>query len=421
MFSYIRKDLLLFWRDRKELITILVLPILLVVVLNFAFAGLFDADEESSMDLQLAIVNQDNQSEAIADLKEKLVKDGSVKEAEAAVITEQASLLNPVQMLFDYLESDDLKDWVTVHQLEEAEATAKMEDGDLDGLLVIPDGFTADSLYAAFSGKPPSAELKFMMERETNNNRILFNLIDGFLDNMNYQFALMQMKGASQSEVTLPKGGFEEIGAGESFTLTQYFTIAMAALFSLFIASTVGTKTGLEIRQQVFNRILLTNSNPVLFLIGKMVSTFCLVWLQIMFVMILSHFIFDVFPGRSITFWLGTVGIITLLSLAIAGLAAVFTSISLRMTNVDAANGIFMLVILAFGIIGGNFAPKFLLPKWLQQIGEWTPNGLSLVMLTEWVQFEELSSIFLSGVLLLVFFLLCTVIGLALYPKRGRA
>ncbi|HWO78473.1 MAG TPA: ABC transporter permease [Bacillus sp. (in: firmicutes)] len=421
MRSFIKKDLLLFWRDRKELITVLVLPIILVIVLNFAFAGLLGNDENSSMDLQLAVVNQDDETKAMDHLKEKLVKEASLGEEEALTLVEQASNLRPVQILLDYLNSEDLKEWVTVQNLKEAEAVDKVEKGDLDGILFIPDGFTVDSLYSALAGEPPATSLIYKMEKETNNNSILYNIIHGFIDQMNVQFALQKIEGAQEAEVNPPKGGFEEAGAGESFTLTQYFTIAMGALFALFIAATVATKTGVEIRQQVFNRILLTNSNPIHFLIGKMVSTFCLAWLQIMFVMISSHFILDVFPGRSMTFWVGTVGIITFLSLAIAGLAAVFTVILLRMTNIDAANGIFMLVILLFGTIGGNFVPIYVLPVWLQQIGEWTPNGLSLAMLTEWIQFEELSSIVMPSVLLIGFFLICTLIGLVLYPKRGEA
>ncbi len=419
MRSFIKKDLLLFWRDRKELITVLVLPILLVVVLNFAFAGLLGNDKES-MNLQLAVVNQDDDKNAKAQLKEKLIEEASFSEAEAASLIEQV-YVNPIQMILDYLGSRDLKEWVTVHELKEKEAVEKVKAGDLDGILIIPKGFTADSLYAAFVKEPPTISLKYKMEKETNNNRTLYNIIHGFIDNLNFQFALQGIEGAADAEVMLPKGGFEEIGAVKSFTLTQYFTISMGALFALFLAAMVGTKTGVEIRQQVFNRILLTNRHPMLFLIGKMISTFCLVWLQIMFVFMMSHFIFNVFPDRSITFWLGIVGIVTLLSLSIAGLAAVFTTISLRMANVDAANGIFMLVILLLGIMGGNFVPIYVLPDWLQRMGEWTPNGLSLVIFTEWIKFEEFSSIVLSSVLLIGFFLLCTVIASALYPNRGKA
>lgn len=421
MLSFIKKDLLLFWRDRKELITVLLLPIILVLVLNFAFAGLFGSEDEKELDLQLAVVNQDDEQKAMTELKKRFINEASLGEEKVAELMERSSYIRPVSMLMDYLSNEDLKEWVTVHELEEAEAVAKVEAGDLDAILFIPAGFTVDSIYAAFMGDPPATTLKYKIEMETNHNSTLHQIIHGFIDQLNYQFALQKVGGASPGEVTLPEGGFEKVGVGNSFTLTQYFTFAMGALFALFLASTVATKTGEEIRQQVFDRILLTNSPPMHFLIGKMVSTFCLAWLQIMFVFVLSHFILDVFPDRTITFWLGTIGIVTLLSLTIAGLGAVFTTVSLRVTDINAANGIFMFVILLFGIIGGNFVPVYLLPDWLQQIGEWTPNGLSLVMLTDWFQFEELSSLVIPSIFLIVFFFLCTIIGLIFYPKRGEA
>jgi ABC-2 type transport system permease protein len=420
--SYIKKDLLLVWRDRKEIIIVLLLPILLVLVLNFVFAGLLGNNNELPTDLQIAVVNNDDdEKEAIVQLKEKLIQEASFNETEVAALLEQTSSVLPGQMLVDYLRSEEVKEWITVHELNENDAVKKVKEGELDGTLIIPKGFTANSLYAAYVKESPTIKLQFKIEKETNSNQIAQNIIQGFLDHLNFQFALHAFDGVAEADVPLPEGGFEELGAAAPFTLSQYFTIAMGALFSLFLAVTVATKTGVEIRQQVFNRILLTNSNPLHFLIGKMVSTFILVWLQIMFVFIVSHAIFDVFPERSIGFWAGTVGVVSLLSLSIAGLAAVFTVISLKMTNIDAANGVFMAVILLFGVMGGNFVPIYVLPDWLKQIGEWTPNGLSLVMLTEWIQFEEVSSLVMPGLLLIVFMLFCTVISVVLYPKRGVA
>lgn len=420
MRSFIKKDLLIIWRDRKEIITVLLLPIILVIVLNFAFSGLLGNDDESQLDLHLAVVNQDNQTDLQTQLKDKFMDKESVGKEDVDVLVEQASQLNPASMLLNYLESDDLKNLVTVEVLDEADAVSKVEDGDVDGILIIPDGFSADSLYAAFVGQGSTTSLELQIEKENTNNRILFDIIQGFTDQLNYQFALRELE-ASQVEVVTPAGGIEKVGAGDSFTLTQYFTIAMGALFALFLASTVATKAGVEIRERVFYRIQLSNSNPILYLIGKMVSTFLLTWLQMMFIFVFAHFVLNAFPDRSLSFWLGLIGIVTLLAIAIAGLAAMFTSISLRVTSIDTAHGIFMLFILLFGIIGGNFVPIYILPDWLIKIGEWTPNGLSLVMLTNWIQFEELSNIFTSILILIGFFLLFTIISLALYPKRGKA
>ncbi|MED4082472.1 ABC transporter permease [Halalkalibacterium halodurans] len=417
MGSFIKKDLLLFWRDRKELITVLALPILLVIVLNFAFAGLFGGDQELNLDLTLAVVNEDDETGTIAQLQEKLIKEASFKETEVARLVEQVGDIQPIPLLFEYLSSEDLQDWLTVYELTEAEAVAKVKEGDADGILVIPDGFTVNSLYAALVGEPTASSLIYKVEMETSNSATLYQIIDGFLDHMNNHFALQQM--GEVQEANAPEGGLEKIGVGEAFTLTQYFTISMSALFALFLAATVATKTGEEIRQKVFHRILLTDRKPILFLVGKIVSTAFLVWLQMMLVFVVSHILLDVFPDRTVTFWLGVIGSVTVLSLAIAGIATIFTSLLLRMTNLDAANGIFMLVIIVFGVVGGNFVPIYIMPNWLQQIGEWVPNGLFLMILTEWIQFEEVSSIFSPSLLLVGFFLTCTVLGVALYPKRG--
>ncbi|WP_263705924.1 ABC transporter permease [Shouchella tritolerans] len=420
MRSYIKKDLLTFWRDRKELITVLVLPILLVVVLNFAFSGLLGNDEEA-IDLHVAIVNQDDETEASAQLKEKLLHDASFSEQEAQELVQRTNEVRPVEILLDYFESDELKEWVTVYEIEESEAVKKVGEEEIDGFLLIPDGFTADSLYAAVTGKSPTTTLTFKRDKETGDTSALYNIIHGFMDHLNYHFAMENLSGATEIEVKLPEGGFEQEEAAENFSLTQYFTITMAILFALFTAMTVATKTGQEIRQQVFNRILIAHQNRLLFLVGKTVSTFCLAWLQIMLVFTLAHFILDVFPERTANFWLGLLGIVTSVSLAIAGLAAIFTTILLRMKKVEAANGLFMLVIILFGVVGGNFVPIYILPDWLQQIGEWTPNGVALVMFTEWVRFEQVTSLVGPSVLLISFFALCSIAGLAFYPKRGEA
>ncbi|PAD92244.1 ABC transporter permease [Shouchella clausii] len=420
MRSYIKKDLLTFWRDRKELITVLVLPILLVVVLNFAFSGLLGKDEDA-IDLRLAIVNQDDETEASAQLKEKLLHDASFSEQEAQDLVQRTNEVRPVQILVDYFESDELKEWVTVYEIEESEAVKKVGEGEIDGFLLIPDGFTADSLYAAVTGESPTTKLTFKRDKETGDTSALYNIIHGFMDHLNYHFALETLSGATEVEVKLPEGGLEQEEAAENFSLTQYFTITMAILFALFTAMTVATKTGHEMRQQVFNRILIAHQNRLLFLVGKTVSTFCLAWLQIMLVFTLAHFILGVFPERTANFWLGLLGIVTSVSFAIAGLAAIFTTILLKMKKVEAANGLFMLVIILFGVVGGNFVPIYILPDWLQQIGEWTPNGLALVMFTEWIRFEQVSSLVGPSVLLIIFFVLCSIAGLAFYPKRGEA
>lgn len=88
---------------------------------------------------------------------------------------------------------------------------------------------------------------------------------------------------------------------------------------------------------------------------GKTISTYCFVWLQLMIVFTVSHLLLDVFEGKAMAFWFGAIIIITCFSLAVAGLSAVFTTITLIINNTDAANGAFNLVIMLFAAVGGNF------------------------------------------------------------------
>src|SRR5699024_4272885 len=99
------------------------LPLVLIFIINFAFTGLFSDDQEQDLDLQLAVVNQDQETEGIIKFKEKLIEEASFSDAEAAVLAEHADAVRPVSLLFEYLESDEIKDWITVHELEAEAAT----------------------------------------------------------------------------------------------------------------------------------------------------------------------------------------------------------------------------------------------------------------------------------------------------------
>ncbi len=59
MDSFFIKDVLVFWRDRKEVLLALLLPIVLIVVLNFAFSSIFGIDDNST-NLEVALIQEDD-------------------------------------------------------------------------------------------------------------------------------------------------------------------------------------------------------------------------------------------------------------------------------------------------------------------------------------------------------------------------
>lgn len=191
-------------------------------------------------------------------------------------------------------------------------------------------------------------------------------------------------------------------------------------MFALFLAQTVALKTVTEKRERVVNRILLTNSNPINFLLGKTVSTFILVCIQMVITFTAVQLLLSVFPGKTLEFWVGLVVIMIAFSLTVAGLSSLFTSIVLHLSDSNTASGLFTLIIMGLGVLGGSFFPLEGLPNVFQKIGEWTPNGLTQTTAIKWIQFSDMSDLFFPLTVLTAISIVCFAISISIFPNRGR-
>lgn len=390
MGSFFKKDVLVFWRDRKEILMALLLPIIIIVVLNFAFSGLFNKDG-ASINLDVAIVQENDDS---IGLEHSLVHD-----------------------LFN---DPELKQWVNVQELSEVEATELLENGELDAIIKVPEDFTYERLSSQMLGEEEGSALTIQAEEQSLELTALQDIIDNFINTLNLQFALGQTAGVGLTEPELPQGGREVVEGGETYSPSQYFTIAISTLFALFMAQTLAMKTVTEKRERVFNRIILTNSHPLHYLMGKTLSTFWLTWVQMMITFTLTQLLLDVFPGKSAVFWLGLILMITAFALTVAGLSAIFTTITLNVNDLNAASGLFTLIIIVLGVLGGSFFPIQGFPELIQNVGEWIPNGLTQTALIKWIQFANPLDLILPCSILIGYFIVFIVMGISFFPRRGR-
>ncbi|PAV27959.1 hypothetical protein CIL05_19000 [Virgibacillus profundi] len=418
MGSFLKKDLLVFWRDRKEILLSLLLPIVIILLLNFAFSGLFDEGAES-MDIDVAIVQQDNESIGLEQFEVR-VNELDFPPAEKEALLTQATQISPVRLINEFFNDPEMKEWVSAQELGKEKATGLVEEGELDALITIPVGFTESVLSSILLGEETEKNLTINVKEESNEAGALQDMVTNYVNTLNFQFALGTAAEAPAPEPELPEGGREVVEGAQVYTMTQYFTVAIAALFCLFIASTVAMKTVTEKREHVFNRIILTNSKPFNYLMGKIISTFFMAWIQLLITFTVTQLLLDVFSGMSFDFWLGTFVVITAFSIAVSGLTAIFTPITLRLSDPNAANGIFTLIVMGMGMLGGSFFPIDFLPDWVQRIGEWTPNGLTQGTLLEWIQYGSFVDLILPIILLMGFFIACLIIGMFLFPRRER-
>ncbi|AND40638.1 ABC transporter permease [Cytobacillus oceanisediminis] len=421
MGAFIKKDLLVFWRDRKEILMALLLPILIIVILNFAFSGLFK--DEKAMQIDISVVQEDNVKKGKEQFAAAVEAKGLSSE-EKSVLLAEADKLDPVKLIHDFLNSSDLKDWVTVKNFSEQEAAEQVKNGDLDAIIKIPEGFTFESLSGVLLGETSQGSVTILSEEESSEVSTLQEVVHTFVNTVNTQFALGSKGVQATGEPILPKGGKEVVegdDGADAYTISQYFSIAIGTLFALFMAQTVSLKTMTEKREQVFNRILLTNSHPLSFLIGKTVSAFILAILQIAITLTVVQLLLDVFPDKSFTFWAGLMVVLIAFALTVGGLSALFTALTLHLSDTNAASGISTLVIMGFGVLGGSFFPLEGLPDPIQKIGEWTPNGLTQTALIEWVQYSHFNDLLFPIIFLMGVFIICFAISVSIFPKRGRS
>ncbi|MGG0720511.1 ABC transporter permease [Robertmurraya massiliosenegalensis] len=416
MWSFLKKDLLVFWRDRIGLLMSLLLPIVLIIVLNFAFAGLFNG-EENQVNISLGVVQDEETTSGLREF-EDLVEQMALPSNEKEELRRQASLNEPKRMLENFLHNPELKEWIKVEELTEEEALRLVADGKLDAYLKIPKRFTEDVLSAVILGEDTDTSITIQAEEFSTEVQVLQNMVNQFVHNLNFQFALKSTGETSGNEPVLPVGGIEKMEETKTYTMVQYFTIAMSTLFTLFIAQTVAMKTVTEKRERVFNRIILSNSNPLAFLMGKTISTFCFCWVQIILTLVAIQLLFDVFPDHSIAFWNGLLLVLTFFVFTVSGLSALFTMITLRLQDLNAANGIFTVMIMMMAALGGNFFPLQGLPEVFQKIGDWTPNGLTQSVLIKWIQNGVYTDLWVPLSMLIVFFIGCMVVSVALFPRK---
>lgn len=423
MIPFFKKDFLVYWRDRKEIIISLITPIVIITVLGFALPGWIE-NPAKSLAMTAAVVHLDDESAALEQFRDSLAAQNMPEEAKQA-IGQQLEQMSPVGLLMQLLQNEAVKEIVTLKEPGNEEALRQLKEGQIDAVITIPEGYTLAALNKMLLNKGEGAALHLKAEKASMSVDVLSNIIDDFLKALNFQSAVRNLLGENAAAAAASMDGMSGIGGRETVpgvrivTAFQYYALAISIVFSLFIALTTASKAMTEKRERTFQRILLTGSRRYQYLSGKMSSTFCMSILQLGIILLVSHFILNIFPDRSLSFWLGISVILIMLAVVAGALAGLYTALVFRMEDTTATGIAFIATFIA-GTIGGSFVPIFVLPEWIQTAGEWTPNGLTLAVSMEWLQTETAANLALPLAKLALFTIATAALALWCFPKRGR-
>ena len=406
-----RKDLVQNIKDRNSIFLMLIMPLVLITVIGFAFGNLFGSGS-GQITFTVAVSNQDN---------------GFVGKSIV-----QALNINTDQLKItvnSYSDPNQVKDQVA-------------NNTNINAGVVIPAG-TTDAVIAASQpqGKIPH-NLVQVYSRPSNNDASVTavqNLVTKVLtaeiagsSAVDQVYSVCNQPGNhcapntinAQSITTIvgqastegATAAVQSLSAGKAVQINSFDQIVpgYAIFFALFGINAVAGSILQEKEDGTFRRLLIAPIRKYQLLGGKLLAQFLLTLLQLTILFAVGYFAFHLHIGS----WAGLIALLIGASFATTGLGIVLVSIVKTRRQL---NPIVTLVVLITSAIGGAWWPLFLEPTWMQQIAKigitaWAMEGLNGIM----VLGKDFVQVLPSILGLLAYGLICFAIALRLFRFQER-
>ena len=367
------KDLKLRFRDRAALIFMLLTPFLLTLGMGLVTGRFSGGDSSGISDIPIAIVNLDNDSLGDA--------------------------------LVDVFNSEDLADLVETTLSEDPEAARRLVDEDeVAAAIIIPAGFT-QSVIPKNENAVPKEEIR--IEFYANPSRptsagIIKAIVDGFMARLDE----MRLAGVTSVSQLIISGRIspedadqvgQEMGArlqqndagntnevtaitlntstseGEEveFDVLSYFAPGMALMFLMYTVSYGGSSILAEKSQGTLPRLLVSPTNSMQVLGGKVFGIFLTGAAQMLILIGASSLFFQLKWGDAF-------GIVLLVLAAVFGATGWGMLITALARTPAQVGSIGSAVMLIFAMLGGSFTQIENMPAIVQTLGKITPNAWAM-------------------------------------------
>ncbi|WP_088106123.1 ABC transporter permease [Halalkalibacter urbisdiaboli] len=420
MINFLKKDILVILRERTELFLLLLMPLLLIGILGFALKGILGGDT-STLNINVAIVHEDNEEQGIGQFVEDLNETGITEEV-APELHHVAKELSPFSLLTAVIEDDSFGEMVNTVKMDATTAEQALKDEELVAILTIPAGFTYHSLQKMLLQQGKGSELLITMNDTGSYLGTIFeSSIERFVNELNFETAIytVSKQEGIGDKVEQPQiGGIEAISTREPVSSFQYYTIGMAVMFVLYVGSTMASKAHVEKKEHAFNRILLSGTPPFAYLGGKALSASVIAFFQLTVLFGLSSLIFQAFAGETIQFWLGMALISAVVSCCVGGFAALLTACVIRFNSDSIAKVFAGGIVVIFSFAGGSFFPMSDMPEMIRMFGNWTPNGAAFLAYLQWMQEMDYNVIQAPISRMFVIITILLLASVVIFPNR---
>ncbi|MCM3745688.1 ABC transporter permease [Sporosarcina luteola] len=368
------KDAKIHLKDRKAILMMILMPILLTVILGSALKGVMGGGSMPKTVLGVYSPESNAMTEVII---RALGEDG------LAIIVERAE------------SEKQLLDW--------------MEEREVHVGLLLPDEWDPDTERAIIlrtTGQETAATLiRQMIETFGQMSQAIANSTTTVMaeaaalssdgSTVDMEAIQQELTTAIEKVMNEQRTYVSEPAHEESVSSMQYYAAAMAAMFLLFNAMAGGKSFHQEKRSETLSRLMMTPTSVRSILTGKLIGAFLFAWIQFLIFMGATHFLLKVDWGPSI---LQTLFITFFYIFSVAGLAMVVAAFT---TNEKMADIVGTMGVQVMALLGGSMLPLTLFPEVIRKIAKLTPNSWALTSYTSIMTGTSWSALWLpAGVLL---------------------
>ncbi|OJF92049.1 ABC transporter permease [Alkalibacterium sp. 20] len=421
MLHLIKKDFQLLSRSKSDLMELLLMPFILISILGFALGNL-TVTEFSIEPFPVAVVEEQTSKEAMSQFEERLTEMG-LEESERNQLLIIAEELDPRRELQNVLESEEVNEWIVPLEMTSQEvAVEALAEGDVSGVIVIPEGFSNHIWEKVLLNEETVSELELkLLDFQSVRGDILRSITTTFVDRYNLEVSVaLALEGRQESFQTadMTYGEVVSLNAEEPISSFQYYTIGMGMMFALYTAPALSSRAFKEKEQHVFGRLMVSGTKPLNYLTSKLISGTWITYIQVAILFGLSTFIFGTFSGRDSTFWLNTAFATLVLAFVVGAITSLLTSITLYSNSNSTSSTFNGLIVTVFAFLGGSITPVGQFSQSLKELGNWTPNGAMMTSYLQLMQGFSLEEIAPLLIRVLVMAVLLILISIAVFPKR---
>jgi ABC-2 type transport system permease protein len=361
------KDALLMGRDRKALLTLVFMPVLLIGILGAAFGNMMGEEEVASIEkFEVGIVNLD-EGELGSVLAKEVFMEG-------------------------------LPDLISAETMNQKELEDRLRQQKLTVGIVLPRDFSNHII----SGR--ESEVKIISVPSASiQSSIVENVVLQFTQSAAVNVLAMEAagpSGMSKALPAMPQLTNADINIVEEAAVErdqkpvgsfQYYAAGMGVMFLLMTVITGVSAMIDEKEQDVYNRLLVTKLTDFHYLIGKFIGLLFMSSIQFLIIIIGTRYLYDVRWGESMT------GVILLgfsFVFSVCGLGVLLGTLVKTEKTFNAAG---MLATQIMAAVGGSMVPLYIFPDWVNTAVKVLPNALALQTFLELMSGADLWEVWIEA------------------------